>query len=286
MYGTGGTEQLGRSSYLDYDLERLAATRERSVAVVVPARDEEATITPTVEALAALRGAGLIDRVIVADDSTDATAARAERAGADVVRQADLRADAGPVRGKGDAMWRALSVVEEDVVCFVDADSADFGARLPGGLIGAVLEGGAVFAKGTYARPFLDTRGWRPSGGGRVTELTAKPLLRQLFPELAAFSQPLAGEIAGETRALRALPWATGYAVDVALLIDVWRAHGLARLAEVDLGTRQNRHRPLEQLAPMAHDVTTAILARAGVLDPAAELPFADRPPLEAGAAA
>lgn len=277
-----GAPQLLRLSHTDFDIAQLAATRERTVAVVVPARDEQATITATVEVLVGLRRQGLIDRVIVADDSRDATPTLAAQAGAEVVRQADLRAEAGPVRGKGDAMWRGLSVVEEDIVCFVDADSSDFSACLPAGLLGAVLTGGVAFAKGTYRRPFHDTQGWQPTGGGRVTELVAKPLLRRFFPEVAAFDQPLAGEIAAETHVLRALPMATNYAVDVALLIDVWRAQGLGRLAEVDLGTRQNRHRPLAELAPMADTVVAAILSRAGVLPGDADepLPFDERPPL------
>ncbi len=277
-----GASQLQRLGHTQYDIARLAAARDRSVAVVVPARDEEATIAATVRVLVGLREQGLIDRVIVADDSRDGTPGLAQQAGAEVVRQADLRTEAGPVCGKGDAMWRGLSVVEEDVVCFVDADSRDFNERLPTGLLGAVLADGAAFAKGTYRRPFHDTRGWQPTGGGRVTELAAKPLLRRFFPELAAFEQPLAGEIAAETHVLRALPMATGYAVDVALLIDVWRALGVGRLAEVDLGTRQNRHRPLAELAPMAEAVTAAILVRAGALPGEAgdALPFFERPPL------
>jgi glucosyl-3-phosphoglycerate synthase len=247
----------------------------------VPSRNEAATITQTVEVLVALRRAGVIDRVVVADDSTDQTPKLAELAGAEVVRQHELQSAFGPVLGKGDAMWRALTVCTEDVVCFVDADSSDFDERMPCSLVGAIAVDGFTFAKGSYRRPFMDTQGWLPAGGGRVTELTAKPLLRQLFPQLAEFSQPLSGEIAGRTEVLRTLPLATGYAVDVALLIDVWRDQGLDRMVEVDLDTRQNRHRPLAELSETALEVSAAILGRAGVELPAGAVgPPIDRPPL------
>lgn len=263
----------------------VAAARQRSVAVVVPTVDEAETIGSIAGVLVALREQGVIDRVIVADHSTDATPTIARAAGAEVVRQADLDPGHGPVCGKGDAMWRALGAVEEDVVCFVDGDTRDFGAHHVVGLVGAVAVDGVSFAKGRYQRPFVDVRGPRPTGGGRVTELTAKPLLRLLFPDLAAFDQPLAGELAATTELLRSVPLATGYAVDVALLIDVWRELGLAGMAEVDLGTRQNRHRDLAELGVMAGEVAAAILDRAGVAhDTAGRL--AERPPRALGGAA
>lgn len=240
----------------------IARSRDATVTVCVPARNEAATIGRTVSTLMGMKRQGVVDQVLVADDSTDGTPRIAEVRGAEVVRQRDLMADYGPVLGKGDAMWRALDACAGEVICFVDADSSDFDERLPCGLIGAVAVDGFAFAKGTYRRPFDDGQVRHDSGGGRVTELTAKPLLRQLAPELAAFTQPLAGEIAGRSSLLRSVPMATGYSVDVALLIDVWRSVGLAAVVEVDLDRRQNRHRPLDELAPMADEVMAAILDR------------------------
>ncbi|MBJ7471827.1 MAG: glucosyl-3-phosphoglycerate synthase [Solirubrobacteraceae bacterium] len=254
----------------------VAAARSQSVVAIVPTRDEADSIAPIVRVLVELRDQGVIDRVVVADDSSDDTPKLAQQAGAEVVRQADLDPGVGAVRGKGDAMWRALGVAHEDVVCFVDGDTEGFGPQHVVGLVGAVAVDGHAFAKGRYRRPFVDVRGARPTGGGRVTELTAKPLLRQLFPQLLAFEQPLAGELAARTDVLRSLPIATGYAVDVALLIDAWRELGLDAMAEVDLGERQNRHRPLAELAAMADEVATAILARAGLLGDDA---LTERPP-------
>jgi glucosyl-3-phosphoglycerate synthase len=271
---------FNRAHHVAYDPRTVAHRRERSVAVIVPTVDEATTIEPTVAALVSLRRQGVLDRVIVADASSDDTPRIAERAGAEVVRQWDLRADLGPVLGKGDAMWRAAGICTEDTLCFVDGDTAGFAEQLPLGLVGATALDGHRFAKATYERPFLDTTGRRPTGGGRVTELTAKPLLAMLVPDLAQFGQPLAGEIAIDRELLQQLPLATGYAVDVALLIDVWRTVGLAGMVEVDLGTRQNRHRPLHELAPMAAQVAAAILDRTGRWTAGQPLPFSDRPPL------
>lgn len=267
-----------------HEASEVAARRERSVAVVVPTLDEAETIGDIARVLVDLREQGVVDRVLVADDSTDDTASIARAAGAEVVLQADLDRSLGPVCGKGDAMWRALGVVEEDVVCFVDGDTRDFGPHHVVGLVGAVAVDGFGFAKGRYRRPFVDVRGPRPTGGGRVTELTAKPMLRLLFPELATFDQPLAGEIAVSTELLRRLPLATGYAVDVALLIDAWRELGLEGMAEVDLGQRQNRHRDLAELGVMAGEVAAAILDRAGISHVSSGT-LSERPPRALGTA-
>lgn len=248
----------------------------RSVAVVVPTVDESATIEAICRSLVGLRSAGKCDRVLVVDESTDATAALARATGAEVLRQRALRPEFGPVLGKGDAMWRALSVVTEDVVVFVDGDTVDFDPAVVLALI-AAIDDGAAFAKAAYRRPWRTDSGVSPTGGGRVTELAAKPLLRQLMPDLPAFEQPLAGEIAARTDLLRSLPFVTGYGVDVALLIDAWRAVGADGLAEVTSSPRQNRHRPLEQLAGTADDVIAAILDRTGVSSGRSEL--VERPP-------
>jgi glucosyl-3-phosphoglycerate synthase len=207
--------------------------------------------------------ADVIDQVVVVDDSGDGTSDIARSLGAEVHSQSALLPEFGPVRGKGDAMWRALSVLSGEIVCFVDADSEDFGEHFVLGLIGPLLKDPDVhFVKGYYRRP-LRLAGCRlPEGGGRVTELLARPLLNRFYPELAAILQPLAGEIAARRALLERLPFATGYAVDIGLLIDAWSAVGLAGLAQVDLDCRQNRHQPLVDLGPMAAEVLGAVAAR------------------------
>jgi glucosyl-3-phosphoglycerate synthase len=248
----------------EFPPERLAAERTGSVSVCLPAREEAGTIKGIVETLIELRGRGVIDQVVVVDaGSTDGTAALAAGAGAQVYQQADLHPELGPVLGKGDAMWRALSVLTGDVVCFLDADSADFGPHFACGMVGPLVCVPEVqFAKGSFRRPFKVGDVEVPDGGGRVTELMARPLLNLFYPELAGFRQPLAGEFAARRELLERLPFATGYAVEIAMLIDAWHEVGASALAQVDLEVRQNRHQPLTELGPMAYAVLRAVAER------------------------
>jgi len=249
----------------EFPAERLASERTRSVSVCVPARNEEDTIGAIASDLVGLRELGAIDEVLVIDAaSTDRTRAIAEEAGADVRAESDLLPGQGVVLGKGDAMWRALSVIESDVVVFLDADSEGFGPHFASGLAGPLVcgETGIEYVKAFYRRPLKLGDETLPEGGGRVTELTARPLLNLFYPELAGFRQPLAGEMAGTRELLQRLPFATGYAVEIALLIDAWREVGLDGLAQVDIEMRQNRHQPLADLTRMAYAVLRAVSIR------------------------
>ena len=265
------------SHHSHYPAELLAATRDRTISVCVPARDEAGTIAGIVEPLVRLRENGVLDQIVVVDASTDGTGDIARRLGAEVYRQRDLMPQFGPVLGKGDAMWRALSVLSGEVVCFVDADSEQFGDHFARGLVGPLVTDPNVrFVKGFYRRPFRLGSELEPDGGGRVTELTARPLLELFYPALASIRQPLAGEIAARRELLERLPFATGYAVEIAMLIDAWSLVGAGALAQVDLDVRQNRHQPLSELGPMAAAVMGAVLSRAGVTD----APVVERPPM------
>jgi glucosyl-3-phosphoglycerate synthase len=266
---------------------RLQAARAESVSVCVPAREEAATIARVVGPLIGLRAAGLIDQVVVLDDdSRDATGSIAAGLGAEVHRPAELLSGFGPVLGKGDAMWRSLTVLTGDIVCFVDADSEDFAEHFVRGLVGPLIcEPGVQFVKGFYRRPFKNAADdVDPTGGGRVTELTARPLLAAFYPELAGVRQPLAGEIAARRELLDRMAFCTGYAVEMGLLLDVWAEVGIDALAQVDLDARQNRHQQLEALTPMAAAVLAAVtrrLRREGRLnDGEPDDPAAERPPL------
>ncbi|HWF35433.1 MAG TPA: glucosyl-3-phosphoglycerate synthase [Solirubrobacteraceae bacterium] len=250
-------------SHRAFPAARLAAERELTVSVCLPARDEERTIGPILEQLVPLRELGAIDQIVVVDRSTDGTAAVARRLGVEVHDQEALAPELGPVLGKGDAMWRALHVLWGDVVCFLDADTEQFGAHFACGLLGPLLcEHGVSFVKGFYRRPFRVGETVLPDGGGRVTELTARPLLNLFYPELAAVHQPLAGEIAARRELLERLPFVTGYGVDIALLLDAYRCVGIDALAQVDLEVRQNAHQPLRDLGPMASAVLQAVASR------------------------
>jgi glucosyl-3-phosphoglycerate synthase len=243
--------------------EVLAAKADQRVSVVVPARDEEATIGPVVATIVdELAARGAVDEVVVIDDgSQDATAAVAAAAGAKVHAGAEVLADHPSGPGKGQAMWRGLHVTSGDVVVFCDADVRGFDGRFVLGLAGPLLaRPDLAFVKAHYARPLHG----RPGEGGRVTELMARPLVAALFPELSGIVQPLAGECAGRRPVLEAVPFAGGYAVDLGLLIDVARTRGAASIAQCDLGERVHRNRPLTELGPQALAILQLALERSG----------------------
>jgi glucosyl-3-phosphoglycerate synthase len=238
----------------------LKAKAGRTVSVCIPARDEGSTVGSVVRAvvqpfLATAGGSGLVDEVIVLDDgSNDDTADQAASAGARVVRG---RKGEG---GKGQAMAAALAAAEGDVVVFLDADVANTTPAFVTGMLGPILLFDDIaLVKGFYTRPLHG----EPTGGGRVTELVARPLLELLFPELSEVRQPLAGETAAHRSVFEKVGFADGYGVELALLIDVARHLGAGALAQVDLGERIHRNRPLHELRPQATDVLRAALERA-----------------------
>ncbi|HUA06454.1 MAG TPA: glucosyl-3-phosphoglycerate synthase [Solirubrobacteraceae bacterium] len=250
-------------SHSAFPPDRLAAERSGTVSICLPARNEARTIGPILEQLMPLRDRGVVDQIAVVDRSSDGTAEIARKLGAEVYDQDDLMPEFGPVLGKGDAMWRALPVLTGESICFLDADSERFGAHFACGVLGPLLCGAGIsFVKGFYRRPFRLGEVTVPDGGGRVTELTARPLLNLFYPDLAAVRQPLAGEIAAHRELLEQLPFATGYGVDIGLLIDTYALAGLDAIAQVDLDVRQNAHQALRDLGPMAYAVLRAVSVR------------------------
>jgi len=247
--------------HAQFPSERIAAERRQSVSVCLPARECARTVAAIVERLLELRDAGVLDEVLVVDAaSEDGTAEVAAAAGASVRQESELLPRQGRVLGKGDALWRALSVLDGEVVCFLDADTEDFRAHFARGLIGAVCcEPGVDFAKAFYRRPGPEGD---PDGGGRVNRLMARPLLAEFFPALRWIRQPLAGEVAARRDLLERLPFVTGYGVEIAMLIDVYRQAGAERMAQVDLGEHRHGHQPLGALEPMAQTVLATVARR------------------------
>lgn len=253
-----------RSTHRDHDAATLVELKgDHTVSVCLPARDEASTVGTIVATIRRelMEAVPLVDEVIVVDDhSRDDTARVARLAGADVVdARTTLPEATGP--GKGQALWKSLHESSGDLVLWCDADIDHFGSHFVTGLLAPLLIHPEVsFVKGTYARPLVGG-----DGGGRVTELVARPLLANLFPELAAIGQPLAGEYGGRRRLLERLPFVDGYGVDIALLIDAARAVGTEGITEVDLGERRHRNRTLDELGPQATAVLRAALLRAGL---------------------
>jgi glucosyl-3-phosphoglycerate synthase len=240
----------------------VAGKRGRTVSVCVPAHNEIATVAQVLGAVrvphaADLGGSGLVDEVLVVDDgSSDGTADAAAAAGARVVRL-------GRRVGKGGAMRAALDAAAGDILVFLDADVENTTGAFVTGLLGPLLAAAGEFAlvKGYYERPI----GESPTGGGRVTELVARPALEVLFPELPELSsvlQPLAGETAAPRWVLEKVDFAPGYGVEIGLLVDVVMRFGAGAVAQVDLGSRVHRNRTLDELRPQAAEVLRAALER------------------------
>jgi glucosyl-3-phosphoglycerate synthase len=229
-----------------------------TVSVVLPALDEEPTVGAIVRAIIGLR---TIDEVVVVDSgSTDGTAQAARDAGATVHHRDDIMPEAGSRPGKGEVLWKSLAVTSGDIVVYVDADLTDFRPHFVTGLLGPLLSDPTVsLAKAFYDRPLLDVSA---AGGGRVTELAARPLLNAFFPELAGVVQPLAGEYAARRELLEQLPFAAGYGVETALLIDTVRRHGLDSVAQVDLGQRTHGHQDTAALGRMAATILHTVASR------------------------
>ncbi len=254
---TDGPRTFHRS---EFDTARvLAAKAGRTVSVCIPARDEERTVGAVVSAVvgahvAAAGGSGLVDEVVVVDDgSADATAETARRAGARVLAL-DGRG------GKGRAMAAGVEGSMGELVAFLDADVENTSEWFVSGLLGPLLLAEDVaLVKGFYDRPLHGS----PEGGGRVTELMARPQLEVLFPHLLGVRQPLAGETAAPRWVLEKLELAPGYGVELGLLVDVASRFGTASVAQVDLGVRIHRNRPLSELRGQAVEVLRAGLARA-----------------------
>ena len=269
--------------HAEFPLELLLERKPASVSVVLPAREGADTVGPIVERILSL--GGLVDQVLVVDaGSEDGSADIAARAGAEVRQQAELLPQFGPVLGKGDALYRSLAAVTGDLVLFIDADTRDFEPHFVTGLAGPLISADDVrFVKAAYRRPFVTDGVELPDGGGRVSQLTARPLLSAFYSDLAALRQPLAGEVAAPRELLERLPFSTGYAIETAMLIDVRDMVGARAIAQVDIGERRNFHQPLEALRPMADTVLATVcerLRREGrLVADAAEPPIVERPP-------
>lgn len=249
------------------DVAALAAAKARqgsTVSVCLPARNEEATVGHIVATVRRklMEQVALVDEIVVVDDgSQDATAEAARWEGASVHSAAEVLPDVSPGSGKGNALWLSLYAAEGDIVCWVDADVSNFRPEFVTRLVEPLLvEPDVGFVKGYYRRPLFG----RPTGGGRVTELVARPLLSALFPHLTHIVQPLGGEYAGRRSLLETLPFVEGYGVDFGLLVDVAAAFGVTTIRQTDLGVREHRNRPIDELAPQAMEVLLTALRRAG----------------------
>lgn len=262
---------------LDWLLPDLIATKSatgQTVSVVLPALNEEATVGTIVRQirreLMSNPRMNLVDELVVLDSgSSDRTSVVAAQAGAKVVHKDDVLSHIPTVTGKGEAMWRGLAATSGDLVVYVDADLRSFSSAYVVGLLGPLLTDSKVkLVKAVYERPLVGDRQTMPAGGGRVTELVARPLINLHWPQLAGVIQPLAGEYAARRDLLEQLPFSCGYGVDFGLLLDTERLYGVRSIAQVDLGVRVHRHHDTARLGRMAAEIHQAAWTRISDLHP------------------
>jgi len=255
------------SSTADWPIDKLLAAKgDTTVSVVLPARNERETVG---EIVAAIRRdlvdeAPLVDEVVVIDSrSVDDTAVVATAAGARVVAQDAVLPGLPPMSGKGEALWKSMHVAHGDVIVFVDADLRNFSSSFVTGMLGPLLTDPSIsYVKACYDRPYVNGGTTVAHGGGRVTELVARPLINMHWPLLAGVLQPLSGEYAGRREVLERLPFVTGYGVELGMLVDVLELAGLDAIAQVDLGVRVHSHQSAEALGGMSGQIMQTAWSR------------------------
>jgi len=251
------------------DLRRLVQLKDKqgvTVSLVLPTLDEEETIGPIVrKAVREMIGrVPLLDEILVIDSaSTDRTREIAEAEGARVIQHPDILSRYGSFRGKGEALWKSLFATSGDIIVWADTDVRHWHHRMVYGTLGPLLhEPRLQYVKGYYQRPIVQEGMLKEGGGGRVTELVARPLINLFYPELSGMIQPLAGEYAGRRTLLESIPFFTGYAVEIGHLIDAAERVGIEGLGQVDLERRIHRNQELEGLSRMSFVILQAVMKR------------------------
>ncbi len=251
------------------DLGRLVALKQRqglTISLVLPTLDEADTIGPIVRLARRelLERVPLLDELLVIDSgSSDATRAIAEAEGARVVLHSELLPRYGSYRGKGEALWKSLYETSGDLIAWCDSDVREWHPRFVYGTLGPLLTEPRIgYVKAYYQRPIVEGGVLKEGGGGRVTELVARPLINLFFPELSGMIQPLSGEYAGRREHLEAIPFFTGYGVEIGHLIDLAERLGLDGLGQVDLERRVHRNQELEGLSRMSFVILHAAMKR------------------------
>jgi glucosyl-3-phosphoglycerate synthase len=252
------------------DIASLVALKEKrgvTISLGLPALDEEETVENVIRTLKAalMDEFPLLDEIVLIDsNSTDNTVALAEACGIPTYRHPEiLNAEVGTYRGKGEALWKSLHVLKGDIIAWVDTDITNIHPRFVYGLLGPLLKYPHLqFVKGFYQRPIQVGEKLQAYGGGRVTELVARPMLNLFYPELSGFIQPLSGEYAGRRAALEQIPFFTGYGVETGMLIDLIDRFGLDALAQVDLEVRVHHNQSLTGLSRMSFAILQVFISR------------------------
>jgi glycosyltransferase involved in cell wall biosynthesis len=253
------------------DVERLVDLKRRqglTISLGLPTLNEEATIGDIISTMRAalMDRAPLLDEIVVIDSrSTDRTVEIVRSLGVTVVQHPDILPEHGSFAGKGEALWKSLHVLRGDIVAWCDTDISNIHPQFVYGTVGPLLTDARVsYVKGFYRRPLNFGGELQSAGGGRVTELTARPLINLFYPMLSGLVQPLSGEYAGRRELLERLPFFTGYGVETGHLIDIVENFGLNSIAQTDLGVRIHRNQDLLDLSRMAFAIMQVALKRLG----------------------
>ena len=248
------------------ELVRLKRRQCLSISLGLPALNEEETLGAIIKSVKAelCDRYPLLDEIVLIDSrSTDRTREIARELGIPVYIHQDVLPEYGACVGKGEALWKSLHVLKGDIIAWIDTDIKNIHPRFVYGLIGPLLKDARIkFVKGFYKRPIRGPGGLQATGGGRVTELTARPLLNLFFPELSGVIQPLSGEQAGRREVLEKLPFLTGYGVETGLLIDLLGKYGLQAIGQVDLKRRVHRNQSLVSLSAMSFTILQVVMKR------------------------
>ena len=251
------------------DLKELMALKETqgsTISLALPALNEEETVGKVITTIqrTLMREIPLVDEIVLIDsNSTDRTRQIAKELGVPVHIHQHLLPELGPRTGKGEALWKSLLVTRGDIIAWIDTDIVNIHPRFVYGIIGPLLLNLNVqFVKGFYRRPLRIGNKVQAGGGGRVTELTARPLLNLFYPELSGVVQPLSGEYAGRREALEKAVFFSGYGVETGLLIDVFEQFGLSAIAQVDLQERIHHNQELEALGKMSFEIIQTVLRK------------------------
>jgi glucosyl-3-phosphoglycerate synthase len=247
-------------------LMKLKEAKKLKISLALPALNEEKTIGKVIKSIKTplMDDLPLLDEIILIDsDSTDRTREIALDLGIPVYIHQEILPRYGQFRGKGEALWKSLYVLKGDIIVWIDTDITNIGPRFVYGVLGPLLKESHIqYVKGYYRRPLKVGDKLEFQGGGRVTELTARPLLNLFYPELSGIIQPLSGEYAGRRTALEQVPFFTGYGVETGLLLDLYRKFGLQSIAQVDLVERIHRNQSLISLSKMSFAIIQTVVKR------------------------
>lgn len=251
------------------EIKQLMMLKEKqgvTISLALPALNEEETVGKVITTIkkVLMDKIPLIDEIVLIDsDSTDRTREIAEELSVPVYIHQKLLPDLGARSGKGEALWKSLLVTKGDIIAWIDTDIINIHPRFVYGILGPLLLNPTIqFVKGFYRRPIKVGGKMQAGGGGRVTELTARPLLNLFYPELSGVVQPLSGEYAGRRHSLEKAVFFSGYGVETGLLIDIFEQHGLRSIAQVDLLERIHHNQGLEALSKMSFAIIQTVLRK------------------------